>query len=124
MIGQIVQDVKANVSNDFCEAVGHPCPMAGWSREQEFNEALIARVKRLREEHDDWTAEQMAIALGIPPERYRKYEYRSVLPHYLIEPFAMIVGRDVAYILTGRSAEPARRNMRQPRPSRPTARAA
>lgn len=108
MIGQIVQEVKANVSNDFCEAVGHDCPMAGWTREKEFNEAFIARVKRLREQHNGWTSEQMAKALGIPAERYRKYEYRSVLPHYLIEPFAMIVGRDVAYVLTGRSAKAAR----------------
>lgn len=47
------------------------------------------------------TAEQMAKVLGIPPERYRKYEYRTPLPHYLIEQFALIVGRDVEFILTG-----------------------
>jgi hypothetical protein len=46
----------------------------------------------------------MATALGIPPERYRKYEYRSPLPHYLLERFALIVGRDVEYVLTGKRA--------------------
>lgn len=46
----------------------------------------------------------MATALGVPPERYRKYEYRSPLPHYLLEQFAVIVGRDLEYILTGRVA--------------------
>lgn len=86
--------------------------MATWTRELEFNETFIARVKRLREERG-WTSEQMATALGIPPERYRKYEYRSVLPHYLIEPFAMIVERDVAYMLTGKSADLSKRGPRR-----------
>jgi hypothetical protein len=44
----------------------------------------------------------MATALGVPAERYRKYEYRSPLPHYLIERFALIVGRDIEFILTGK----------------------
>lgn len=82
--------------------------MAIWTREQEFNEAYIARVKRLREDRG-WTSEQMATALGVPPDRYRKYEYRSLLPHYLIEQFATIVERDVSYVLTGRASPSARR---------------
>lgn len=77
--------------------------MEKWTREQEFNEAFIARVKRLREDRG-WTAEQMATALGIPAERYRKYEYRTPLPHYLVEPFALVVERDVSYLLTGKAA--------------------
>jgi transcriptional regulator with XRE-family HTH domain len=75
--------------------------MVGMSEEQLFNEALVARTHRLRNERG-YTAEQMAIALGVPPDRYRKYEYRSPLPHYLIQRFAVIVGRDVEYILTGK----------------------
>ena len=82
--------------------------MSAWGRQQEFDEAYIARTKRLREEWG-WTSEQMATALGVPPDRYRKYEYRSLLPHYLIEQFAQIVDRDVAYILTGKSSVPQRR---------------
>ena len=70
------------------------------NRELQFNEALCARVHRLRNERGD-TAEEMAKKLGIPADRYRKYEYRSPLPHYLIEQFALIGGRDVEYILTG-----------------------
>jgi transcriptional regulator with XRE-family HTH domain len=73
------------------------------NEEAAFNEALIARVHRLRNDKG-WTAEQMAIALGIPPDRYRKYEYRTPLPHYLIERFALQVGREVEYILFGRSS--------------------
>lgn len=80
--------------------------MAGTSEEAQFNEALIARVHRLRNERG-WTSAQMATALGVPAERYRKYEYRTPLPHYLVERFALIVGRDIEYILTGKLA-PAR----------------
>lgn len=69
--------------------------------EAEFNDALFARVRSLRKQRD-WTAEQMATALGIPADRYRKYESRTPLPHYLIERFALIVGRDIEYVLTGR----------------------
>jgi len=73
------------------------------NEEAEFNERLCARVHRLRNERG-WSAAQMATALGIPPDRYRKYEYRSPLPHYLIERFALIVGRDIEYVLTGNRA--------------------
>jgi hypothetical protein len=50
----------------------------------------------------------MATALGVPAERYRKYEYRSPLPHYLLERFALIVGRDLDYLLTGKVAPATR----------------
>lgn len=108
MIGQIVQPVKAHVSKDFHGGAWHIRAMAVWTREQEFNEAYIARVKRLREERG-WTSEQMATALGLPPERYRKYEYRSPMPHYLVAQFAEIVDRDVSYVLTGKAAFRAKR---------------
>jgi transcriptional regulator with XRE-family HTH domain len=77
--------------------------MPAMSEEAAFNEALCARVHRLRNDRG-WTSQQMATALGVPPDRYRKYEYRSPMPHYLVERFALIVGRDVEYILTGKSA--------------------
>jgi hypothetical protein len=106
MIGHIVQGVKPTVSKDFGTAWRHNLGMVGMSEEALFNEALCARVHRLRNERG-WTSAQMATALGVPPDRYRKYEYRSPLPHYLVERFALIVGRDVEYILTGKVA-PAR----------------
>jgi transcriptional regulator with XRE-family HTH domain len=67
-----------------------------------FNNALCARVQTLRKERG-WTAEQMATALGIPPDRYRKYETRSPLPAYLMERFATITDCELDYLLTGRS---------------------
>lgn len=108
IIGQIVQSVKAPVSKDFPGWRWQDWPMPTWTREQEFNETYIARIKRLREERG-WTSEQMATALGVPPDRYRKYEYRSLMPHYLVEQFAQIVDRDVSYVLTGRSAPGSRK---------------
>lgn len=73
-----------------------------FDREAEFNDALCARVKALRDARG-WTQEQMATALGIPYDRYRKYEYRTPIPHYLIEQFSEIVGRDLDFVLTGKS---------------------
>jgi transcriptional regulator with XRE-family HTH domain len=73
------------------------------NEEARFNDALCARVHRLRNARG-WTAQQMATALGVPADRYRKYEYRSPLPHYLIERFALIVGRDIDFVLTGQSS--------------------
>ena len=76
--------------------------MATTPEELQFNEALCARVHRVRNDRG-WTSEQMATALGIPSERYRKYEYRSPLPCYLIERFALINNMSIAYVLTGKN---------------------
>lgn len=70
--------------------------------ERAFNEAYRARIRAIREELD-WTADNMAKALGVPADRYRKYESRSNMPHYLIERFALITRKDINYVLTGRT---------------------
>lgn len=75
-----------------------------------FNQAYCARLRALRTQRG-WTAEQMATALGVPPDRYRKYEVRSPMPPYLIERFALIVGQDVHYLVTGKTE---RRTIVQP----------
>lgn len=66
-----------------------------------FNNDLCARTRALRDELR-WTAEQMATALGIPADRYRKYEVRSPLPAYLMERFCLITNADFDYLLTGK----------------------
>lgn len=70
--------------------------------ESMFNESLCARTHELRNERG-YTSAQMATALGLPADRYRKYEYRSPLPAYLWERFALIVGCDLDYLLTGKT---------------------
>ncbi len=104
MIGQFVPQVKPNVSNAIRDFLSHNRVMAKDVNQKEFSEAFCARTKDLRLTREGWSAEDMAIALGVEPAAYRKYEVRTPLPHYLIERFAKIVGRDVAYVLTGKSA--------------------
>ncbi len=101
IIGQIVQFVKDNMSRDRKMPASDTRGMNDSNRELLFNEALIARTQDLRRERG-WTAEQMATALGVPVERYRKYEKRTPLPAYLWEPFCLIVDCDLNYLLTGR----------------------
>ncbi len=69
--------------------------------ELSFNKALLDRVRGIRAAKG-WSAEEMAMALGIPAERYRKYEKRSPIPHYLIPRLALISGRSAEWILTGK----------------------
>lgn len=81
--------------------------MSIWLDEAQFNDELCARVQRLRLERE-WTQQQMAAAIGLPHERYKKYETRSPMPAYLIPRFAQIVDRSVAFVLTGREENFAR----------------
>lgn len=67
-----------------------------------FREAFCARVQELREASGLSQAE-MATTLGIPLDRYKKYETRTPLPPHLIEPFSLIVRREIEYVLTGKS---------------------
>jgi len=69
--------------------------------EGSFNAELCARVKALRVGRG-WTATEMATALDVPPDRYRKYENRSPLPLYLVERLALIVGQDIEFVVTGK----------------------
>lgn len=69
--------------------------------------AYIQRVAELRRARG-FTQQQMADALQIPLERYKKYESRSRLPPDLVQPFAAIVGRPVEFVLTGSGGREAR----------------
>ena len=70
-----------------------------------FNNAYCERVKAAREAKG-WSAATMASALGIPAERYRKYENRSPLPPYLIERFCLIAGIEPHFLITGKRQVP------------------
>lgn len=101
-IGQIVPKSSAILSNAQNSAALYKIVMSIMTDEAAFNEALCARVHSLRNERG-WTSAQMATALGVPPDRYRKYEYRSPLPSYLFERFALIVGCDIDFLITGKA---------------------
>lgn len=74
--------------------------MVALNEEREFNTAICARVKELRMARG-WTAKQMALALNVPADRYRKYERRSPLPAYLMQRFALITGVSIEFLVTG-----------------------
>jgi DNA-binding XRE family transcriptional regulator len=69
-----------------------------------FRRAFLARTKLLRESVG-LSQSEMAQKLGVPLDRYRKYETRSPMPLFLIEPFAAIVGYSVTFIVTGRAGK-------------------
>ncbi len=74
------------------------------SKEFIFNNDYCERVKRFRGE-TNMSAEEMANLLGIPPDRYRKYESRSPMPVYLIPDFCRIVGCDLEHLILGKARE-------------------
>lgn len=104
MIGQIVQSVKDNLPHDCHAWRRYNLSVSNLMTPSEYEELFIARVKALRESKG-LTAAQMATALDIPAERYRKYESRSPLPHGLVERFALIVGVSVDFLMTGRRVQ-------------------
>jgi transcriptional regulator with XRE-family HTH domain len=74
------------------------------SEEFIFNNGYCDRVKRFRGE-TNMSAEDMANLLGIPADRYRKYESRSPMPLYLVEKFCLIVGCDLEHLILGKARE-------------------
>ena len=77
------------------------------NEELAFNNALMNRLRTWREEKN-WTAAQMATALGIPADRYRKYETRSVLPPYLFERVCLICDASFENLILGTPRKPSR----------------
>ena len=80
-------------------------PMAVDNPELDFNSSFIRRVKEARETMG-WTQAFMADSLGIPFERYKKYEQRSLLPHYLVATFCELTGSEIHYLMTGERRSP------------------
>lgn len=111
VMGQPVPLVKDNVSHASRGPWLHTPHMAISPSQREFEDQLRKRVKRLRGAR---TQLQMATLLEIEFEAYKKYETRSPLPQYLIPKFAMIVGCDIAYLLTGKSEGSAARRVIDP----------
>ena len=68
--------------------------------------AYIKRIRQLRIARN-MTQAEMAVALGIGVERYKKYETRSLMPPYMIPRFAAIVGRTAEFVVSGRNRRPS-----------------
>lgn len=103
-----VWDKLSNPSRENSSNAGQivKCYIPSMSESEEFifNNAYCGRLKRFREE-TQMTAAQMAELLGVPADRYRKYESRSPLPPYLMEKVCRIVGCDLEHLLVGKPRE-------------------
>ena len=69
--------------------------------ERAYYSAFRQRLRSIREELD-WSQAEMASALGIPLDNYKKYEIRSKFPPHLFEKFALVTHRNIDFIVTGR----------------------
>jgi hypothetical protein len=52
---------------------------------------------------DRFSQTYMAERLGIPQDKYKQYEVRSIMPAYLVVEFCKITDQHPWYILTGQS---------------------
>lgn len=71
--------------------------------ESSFNAALRKRLRELRRRRG-WTQADMARALGIEEDRYRKYESRSPIPIFYLSRIALFCGASIEWIVTGQEA--------------------
>ena len=103
--GQIVPLVKSYLPRADFLPMGHKRPMREIMTPAEYEEMFIARTKALRA-LAGMNAKEMATALDVPYERYKKYESRTPLPHELLERFALIARVTVDFLITGRRVGP------------------
>ena len=71
--------------------------------ERAYYEAFRKRLLGLRTDLD-YTQEQMAEALGISKDNYKKYERRSKFPPHLLNKLALLTHRPLEYVVTGHGA--------------------
>lgn len=81
--------------------------MAESDEEQQFKQEFMLRVREARVARG-WKQWQAADALGMTQDKYKQYEGRSLLPHYLIGRFCLICRVDPEWLMTGRGKRPIR----------------
>ncbi|MFZ5783952.1 MAG: helix-turn-helix domain-containing protein [Pseudomonadota bacterium] len=69
--------------------------------ERAYHESFRRRLKDLREELQ-WSQADMANALGLSLDNYKKYEIRSKFPPHQYEKLALVTHKSVDFIVTGR----------------------
>lgn len=104
-LGQPVLKSKAILSLDCGRSLGHNVRMAEQETESQFKQDFTRRVKAARAALG-WKQWQMAEALGMPQDKYKQYEGRSLLPHHLIGRFCLLTRIDPDWLLTGRGQKP------------------
>jgi hypothetical protein len=86
-------------------SLGHSVRMAEPETELEYKQQFILRVTESRTASGmkQW---QIAEAMGIPQDKYKQYETRSLMPHHLIGRFCIICRVDPEWLVTGRGKKP------------------
>lgn len=90
--------------------------------ETEFKQRFMKRVAdaRVARGLKQW---QIAEALGMPQDKYKQYEKRSLLPHHLIGRFCIICRVDPEWLVTGRGQKPMQPLQAVPSEPKPAAKA-
>lgn len=110
-LGQPVLKSKANLSLDAKGRNVLQSGMGSGAQTADFKEAFTGQVRAARAATGR-TQQQMADALGIPQDRYKQYEGRTLMPHELIPLFCNICQIDVAFLFSRRrvaAAQPKRK---------------
>lgn len=105
IIGQSVLKRKDITALDADLSLGHTVRMAESETEAEYKQRFIERVARSRISRGmkQW---QIAEAMGIPQDKYKQYESRSLLPHHMIGRFCIICRVEPDWLITGRGQKP------------------
>lgn len=74
--------------------------MAESETEAQYKQAFTRRIAEARVALG-WKQWQMAEALGMPQDKYKQYEGRSLLPHHLIRRFCLIARVNMEWLITG-----------------------
>jgi DNA-binding transcriptional regulator YiaG len=106
-LGQLVLKRKDKVALDGEKFLGHSVRMAESETEAQFKQSFTERVKaaRIATGLKQW---QVADLLGIPQDKYKQYEGRSLLPHALVGRFCTICRVNPEWLFTGVGQKPLR----------------
>ena len=79
--------------------------MAESETETQYKQRFMERVAeaRIARGLKQW---QLAEALGMPQDKYKQYEGRSLLPHHLIGRFCIVTRVEPEWLITGRGQKP------------------
>jgi transcriptional regulator with XRE-family HTH domain len=76
-------------------------PRTAFVSDRAYYDDFRARLRTIRDELG-WSQADMADALNLSVDTYKKYESRSKFPAYLFERLALITHRRIEYIVTGK----------------------
>ena len=83
------------------DKLSHMSETASMAYRKEFTK----RVRRARNARG-WKQQQVADFLNVPQDKYKQYEGRSLMPHYLLPTFCTLCGVDVLWLFTGTGRGP------------------